>query len=171
MAGNSKETSQHAKEAGIFSAFDVRAIYRLRGSLARCVHAHYLRGRHYRADASFIARHRASDCLRRSVDEVCTPSRDYQTRYAVKESRAARRHLPASPLGRSLTIDTPTQAQNRTLRLCAALCLLVVSGGVARASARTSTPDFFAATAQKMTTVRGSHLLHPASQVTKTSDS
>ena len=35
-------------------------------------------GRHYRTDASSIARHRASDCLRRSVDEVCTPSRDYQ---------------------------------------------------------------------------------------------
>ena len=113
MAGNSKEASQHAKEAGIFSASN-GAVYRLRGSLARCVQAHHLRGRHYRADASSIARHRASDRLHRSADEVCTPSRDYQTRYAVRESRAARRHLPASPLGRSLTIDAPDVGADRT---------------------------------------------------------
>ena len=107
MAGNSKEASQHAKEAGILSAPGVRAVHRLRGSPTRRIRAHHLRGRHYRTDASSIARHRASDCLRRSVDEVCTPSRDYQTRYAVRESRAARRNLPASPLGRSPTIDAP----------------------------------------------------------------
>lgn len=104
MAGNSKEASQHAKEAGIFSASNVRAVYRLRGSLARCVHTHNLRKRHHGTDASSIARHRASDRLHRSADEVCTPSRDYQTRYAVRESRVARTGTPgvaSGPLSRN----------------------------------------------------------------------
>ena len=149
MAGNSKEASQHAKEAGIFSASNVRAVYRLRGSLARCVHARHLRKRHHGADAGSIARHRASDRLHRSADEVCTPSRDYQTRYAVRESRVARTGTPgvaSNPLSRNRR--TGRRRRPHTSLMCG-LRLLLVSDGRARASARTSTPDFFEAAAQK----------------------
>ena len=123
MAGNSKEASQHAKEAGIFSASNVRAVYRLRGSLARCVHARHLRKRHHGADASSIARHRASECLHRSADEVCTPSRAYQTRYAVRESRVARTGTPgvaSGPLSRNRRTGRRRRAAHFAyVRLCA----------------------------------------------------
>lgn len=149
MAGNSKEASQHAKEAGIFSASNVRAVYRLLGSLARCVHARHLRKRHHGADASSIARHRASDRLHRSADEVCTPSRDYQTRYAVRESRVARTGTPgvaSDPLSHHRHTNAGTEPH--ISEVCGSVPALV-SDGRARASARTSTPDFFEAAAQK----------------------
>ena len=98
IAGSPLVANRRAGHHDFRSTSDVRITRRPHGSPARNIHAHHLRQHHHGADASSNARHRTSGRLHRSADEVCTPSRDYQTRYAVRESRAARRHLPAPPL-------------------------------------------------------------------------
>ena len=69
-----KPMTTNYKEAEKLSAPDLRIIHRLRGSPARRIHAHHLRGCHHRADSGSATRHCGSYRLRWSADEACTPS-------------------------------------------------------------------------------------------------